>query len=168
MNDTPTFDHYADSYDDDLNHALAATGSGAEYFARNRIAWLTRCLRRLGYQPKLGIDYGCGTGSSAPLLLSMLGLSEVVGVDVSPESSLKRDKRTALSNVRFATVAEPPAPETVDVAYCNGVFHHIDKSERTAASQYVNRSLPAGRPVCDLGKQSLESGHSLCHVALHV
>lgn len=144
MNDTPTFDHHAESYDDDLNHALAATGSDAEHFARNRIAWLARCLRPLGYQPKLGIDYGCGTGSSTPLLLSILGLSEVVGVDVSPRIIARAREEHGASNVRFAAVAEPLAPGAADLAYCNGVFHHIDKPERPAATEYLYRSLRPG------------------------
>ncbi len=144
MDETPTFDHYADSYDDDLNYALAATGSDKDYFARNRIAWLARCLASCSEQPKVGIDYGCGTGASTPLLLSALGLREVVGVDVSPRSVARAREQYGAGNVQFAAVADPLPAGRADVAYCNGVFHHIDPSERPAALQYLHRALRPG------------------------
>jgi SAM-dependent methyltransferase len=140
----PLFDHHADSYDDDLDAALSVTGSSKDYFAQSRVAWLAKCIRALGEQPRSAMDYGCGNGSTTPLLLSTLGVSFAIGVDVSSGIIAKARQAHGMSNIRFATLAEPPPSETVDVAYCNGVFHHIDKSERTGALEYINRSLSPG------------------------
>jgi SAM-dependent methyltransferase len=76
--------------------------------------------------------------------LSILGLSEVVGVDVSPRIIARAREEHGASNVRFVAVAEPLAPGAADLAYCNGVFHHIDKPERPAAIEYLYRSLRPG------------------------
>jgi trans-aconitate methyltransferase len=141
----PLFDHYADSYDDDLDNALAVTGSSKDYFARNRVAWSAKCVRALGVQPRCAMDYGCGNGSTTPLMLSTLGASFAIGVDVSPKIIAKARKEHKASNISFATLAEPAPLATVDLAYCNGVFHHIDKSERAGALDYIYRSLgPSG------------------------
>src|SRR5208337_2579214 len=40
------FDQFADTYDDDLNRALSASGETKEFFARGRVYHLTSCLRR--------------------------------------------------------------------------------------------------------------------------
>src|SRR6266849_2180072 len=84
MSGTPLFDVYADSYDEALDHALAVTGLAKDFFCQERMTWLRQCLMALGERPRRGLDYGCGNGSSTPLLASMLSLGEVLGVDVSP------------------------------------------------------------------------------------
>jgi len=143
-NSNPVFDHHAASYDDDLNYALAVTGEEKDFFAQKRIAWLSDCLRSLSERPQSGLDYGCGNGSSSPLLQSTLGLSTVVGVDVSPAIIAKARENHTASNLRFATVAELAPSGDLDLAYCNGVFHHIDKAERADAVGYVSRALRTG------------------------
>jgi trans-aconitate methyltransferase len=144
MSNAPLFDAYADSYDDDLNHALAVTGSAKDYFCNERLSWLRQCLRVLGEQPRRGMDYGCGNGSSTPLLSSTLNLGEVVGVDVSPKIIARAREQYGASGVRFGTVTEARSAGEFDLAYCNGVFHHIDKPERPAALDYVYRCLRPG------------------------
>jgi hypothetical protein len=61
----------AGSYDHALADGLAISGEGREYFAEGRIEWLADCLRRRGSAPCLVVDYGCGTGSTSPLLLDL-------------------------------------------------------------------------------------------------
>ena len=143
-NTDPAFDHYAASYDEDLNYALAVTGAEKDFFAQNRIAWLAGCLHSLSERPQNGMDYGCGNGSSSPLLLSTLGLDAVVGVDVSPAIIAKARESYEATNIRFSTVTEPLPSGDLDLVYCNGVFHHIDNPGRVEALQYVSRALRVG------------------------
>ena len=75
----PEFDAYAADYDAALATGLAVSGEDKLYFARGRLAWLTACLRRLGEQPAIVMDYGCGIGSSTPLLFELLGVTAMVG-----------------------------------------------------------------------------------------
>jgi SAM-dependent methyltransferase len=144
MSETPLFDAYADSYDGALDYALAVTGMAKDYFCQQRMTWLGQCLRALGERPRRGLDYGCGNGSSTPLLASMLNLSEIVGVDVAPKIVARACEQYGATNVQFGTLAETVSIGEFDVAYCNGVFHHIDKPERPAAVDYVYRRLRPG------------------------
>jgi SAM-dependent methyltransferase len=140
----PLFDHYADSYDADLDNALSVTGSGKDYFAQNRVAWTAACVKALGIQPRSAMDYGCGNGSTTPLMLSILGAARAIGVDVSPKIIAKAREEHGASNISFAALSEPQPSGAVDVAYCNGVFHHIDTPERAGALDYIHRSLGQG------------------------
>lgn len=144
MSETPLFDAYAESYDDALNHALEVTGADKNYYCEQRMAWLGQCLADLGEQPRCGMDYGCGNGSSTSLLASTLGLEEVVGVDVAPKVIAKARQQYSASDVRFGTVSDDIAPAALDIVYCNGVFHHIPPQERASALEYVHRCLRPG------------------------
>ena len=62
------FDSYRLDYDEVLNRGLAVSGEDAGYFARRRIEWLARCLAAFGAPAASILDYGCGHGTSAPLL----------------------------------------------------------------------------------------------------
>jgi SAM-dependent methyltransferase len=144
MSETPLFDVYAESYDEALNHALAVTGEDKNYFSNGRLDWVRHCLANLGAQPRRGMDYGCGNGSSTPLLASTLKLDEVVGVDVATRIIAKAREQYESRAVHFRTVAEDIDTARFDIAYCNGVFHHIPPAERSAAVDYVFRGLRPG------------------------
>lgn len=141
MSSDPLFDRFANSYHDELNSALAATGADSAFFAEGRIQWLAQCLAKLGEKPRRAMDYGCGTGSTTPLLSSILGIEQVVGVDVSPRIIETARAKYATEHVHFSPVAECAPPGNLDLVYCNGVFHHIPKPQRFAALEYIGRSL---------------------------
>ena len=138
------FDSYADSYDRSLGEALKASGEDREYFARGRVNWLARCLGRMGAQPRHVLDYGCGTGATAPLWFEILGAESVVGVDASLRSLEVARRDHGSERAQFFSVAEYEPAEAADVAYCNGVFHHIPREARRDAAQFVFRSLRPG------------------------
>ena len=144
MSESPLFDVYVDSYDDTLNHALAVTGSGKDYFCRERLAWFQQCLLAHGEQPRCGMDYGCGSGSTTQAMASMLALEEAIGVDVAPKTIAKAREQYGASGVRFATLNEEMRSDKFDVVYCNGVFHHISKLERPEAVAYIYGCLRPG------------------------
>lgn len=139
------FDRFADEYDAELEAALAVSGEDRAYFAKRRVSLLGRCLGDLRELPKRGLDFGCGVGTTAPLLREQFGLDQIVGVDVSPRSIELAQRDTGSGNCRFSLINEYEPDGTIDLAYCNGVFHHIPLSERAAAIGYVYRALrPAG------------------------
>ena len=138
------FDKFADVYEADLNAALSATGENQDYFARGRVKFLANCLRDLREQPQAAMDYGCGIGGTAVLLQEVAGASRVVGLDIS-ERSLERARTEHVSNhIRFQTFAEFKPEADLDLAYCNGVFHHIPPEERAHAVRYIHESLRPG------------------------
>jgi SAM-dependent methyltransferase len=150
---TEHFDEYADNYNEALGKALAASGEGREYFAEGRVAWVARCLTDLGVpQPRVVLDFGCGDGFTAPMLRDALKAPFIVGVDVSSKSiEVAREKYGTRASDSFIgriitferLGAFKPAAE-MDVAYCNGVFHHIPPAERDKAVGIVRDALKPG------------------------
>jgi len=139
-----TFDAYADDYDAALDRGLAASGEGKEYFASRRVEWLAGRLRSMGISPRTALDYGCGTGSATPFLRETLGIQSLTGVDTS-ERSLETARRDhGGEQVEFATVAQLGEKGPFDLAYCNGVFHHIPPDERPSAVRAVREALIPG------------------------
>jgi len=140
------FDAYAARYDEALAAGLSVTGEDKDYYARGRMRWLTKRLRALGVPaPDTVLDFGCGLGASTPLFLDELRAKHVIGVDVS-EGLLDR-ARDAFANeprARFSTIAAHEAPGSADLAFVNGVFHHIPPADRAEALRYVRRTLRPG------------------------
>jgi ubiquinone/menaquinone biosynthesis C-methylase UbiE len=87
------FDGYAEDYDGALNQGLSVTGEGKDFFARERVLWVSRCLQKLAIRPARIMDFGCGTGSAIPLLLELPQAESTIGVDPS-DKSLEVAKRT--------------------------------------------------------------------------
>lgn len=144
MTNDDLFDHYADDYEEELSKAISASGEGRDYFARGRVAWLRHCLRKLGESPRSVLDFGCGDGATTPLLLSLLQASSAIGVDVSEKSLEIARKRSPSPEFVFETLRSFQPTGTADLAYCNGVFHHIPPDERAGALALVNHALRKG------------------------
>jgi len=135
------FDAFANEYDAALERGISLSGEDKDFFARGRVEWLRQCLN--GAQPARVLDYGCGTGSTSPLLQSVLGASSVIGVDTSKEE-IALARRNAKNGLTFATMGEFTPESNVDVAYCNGVFHHIPLDQRAEAIESIRDSLRPG------------------------
>ncbi len=141
------FDAHADSYDEDLARGLSASGEGKSYYATSRVAWLARRLRELAPStpatPRV-LDFGCGDGFAAPLLLSILKAGSVAGVDVSDgllEIARARHQGPQASFFQLEGWSEPAG---FDLAFTNGVFHHIPLDQRAEALERVRSSLKPG------------------------
>jgi SAM-dependent methyltransferase len=139
-----SFDGHADTYDDDLNRGLSVSGENKEYFAHERVRWLASCLARLGEHPQALLDYGCGIGDTTNVLQELLKVQSIVGVDVSVRSLERARAQHGSGSSSFLTFGEYQPSESLDLAYCNGVFHHISPAQRDAAIAYVYQSLRPG------------------------
>jgi SAM-dependent methyltransferase len=140
----PAFEWYVECYDAALAHGLSISGENREYFARGRIAWLAGCLRQVDERPKSVLDFGCGTGSTYRFFFDLLGAESAVGVDNSPKSLDFARRNYGLNRAQFTLVTQYRPNEEIDLAFCNGVFHHIPRALRAAAVNYVYRSLRRG------------------------
>jgi len=142
MNDAEDlFDQYAAAYEQALSNALAPSGESREYFAEGRVAWLKHCLSERKQLADSLLDFGCGDGATTPLLLQALNAKSAVGVDVSTKSLEIARKRHASERVRYESLGEFQSSGQMDLAYCNGVFHHILPAQRAAALAMVHRAL---------------------------
>jgi SAM-dependent methyltransferase len=138
------FDEYAGDYDSALNQGLSLSGESREYFAEQRVRWLAERLRSLGVEPVRVLDYGCGTGGTSPRLLEQLHARMVVGVDASRDSLDVARKMHTDPRLQFKTIGGLEPSGAFEVAYCNGVFHHVEPEHRLDALGYVHRSLSEG------------------------
>ena len=138
------FDSYAHDYDTALNRGLAVSGEDKTFFAKGRILWLSRCLKKLAFAPRSVLDYGCGTGTATPFFIDTLRAESVVGVDLSAESlEVARQTETGLP-VEYRLTSEYSPKEAIDLAFCNGVFHHIAPDHRSDIVRYIAACLRPG------------------------
>lgn len=144
MNGSAEFDQFAENYDDCLNQALAASGEGKEFFARGRVEWLARRLGEYGYGVRSVLDYGCGTGYTTVLLRDVLHCESVVGLEASARPLERARREYGSAPGGFFTPSQYAPDRSVDVVYCNGVFHHIPRADRGGVIAYIYRCLRPG------------------------
>ncbi len=133
------FDQYATNYEAALQQGLSVSGESADHFARRRVEWLSFRLNQMA--PAMAIqramDFGCGTGNSVGHLQSILQAEHVVGIDASVQSLVQARERYSEAQATFFTSEEYPTKEAIDLAYCNGVFHHIPIAIRPQVMRYI-------------------------------
>jgi ubiquinone/menaquinone biosynthesis C-methylase UbiE len=138
------FDEYAGRYDAAINEGLSLSGESKDYFAKARVRWMAGRLRERGVAPQQVLDFGCGTGDTCPELLHELNAQLVVGVDPSFDSILTARQTHTDPRLRFEQTGALHPSGRFQVAYCNGVFHHIESEDRPEALRYLRRSLADG------------------------
>jgi SAM-dependent methyltransferase len=140
------FNEYAGDYDALLARGLRFSGEPKEHFAHERLRFLAGCVQELGHRVTRVLDYGCGTGWAAPLIVKHLGPAELVGYDSSSES-IRIARKAALTapepTVRFEHHYSA-AGTGFDLAYCNGVLHHVPPADRPAEVERIFRVLRPG------------------------
>lgn len=139
----PLFDHYAGCYEEALGDALKVSGENREFFATGRVAWLANWLKNQGLETSHLLDYGCGTGGSVAAIFDLLKPRHYLGVDVS-EASLEIARATYPDPCCHFRMVGKPEPESFDLAFSNGVFHHIAPEERAGCLEWVIKSLKPG------------------------
>ena len=135
------FDRYAHEYDEALTKGIRISGQDRDFFARGRIAWLARELQKNGATSLSVMDFGCGTGSSTPYFIELLGVRSVIGIDISTKVlEVAREKYSTL-NTQFILMDEYQPAGCFDLAFCNGVFHHIAPDKRAEIIGYISSAL---------------------------
>ncbi len=139
-----TFDEYSAEYDAALTKGICVSGEDKFYFARGRVEFLKSCLAGLQETPARVLDFGCGVGTAVPYLLGLPTAKQVLGVDVSPRSLEVARKLCPSEQASFQLLDQVKPAQDRDLAFCNGVFHHIPPGERKAAIEYVHQTLRPG------------------------
>jgi trans-aconitate methyltransferase len=121
------FDAYVDDYDAACDRGLSLSGETRDYFARQRIVRTRNLCRNRTIRGVL--DFGCGVGSSTPCFVETFPGAEILGVDASSEAVRAAEQRFGSEHVRFTTMLTRER-RSVDLAYSNGTFHHIEPGDR--------------------------------------
>ena len=138
------FDRFAHSYEQDLAKSLAITGEDRNFYAQGRIDWTAECLARLSVQARRILDYGCGDGANVPMLTAKFKAEHVLGVDLSSASIAQARQSIHEVNLSFLCTDEWKPDGTMDLAFTNGVFHHIPPQERHECLLAIRRAVRPG------------------------
>lgn len=138
----PLFD-LSEKYDRMLAEGLALSGEGKEFFLEGRLELLSSLLPDV---PARVLDFGCGIGDSTARLSTLFPSAQVTGIDTSVPA-LERARKVHRSPRRRFLPPEELAPDACfDLAYVNGVFHHIAPARRAEAVSLIRGALaPGGR-----------------------
>ena len=148
------FDQYAAAYEQALSAAIAPSGEGREYFAEGRVAWLKRCLDQIKAIASRGAGFRLRGRRDYSLASPGIERGNAPWEWMSPQSRWKsRETATPRANLRYESMDEFQAWEQMDLAYCNGVFHHIPPAQRAEAFRWcagrcaLEEFFPSGRIV---------------------
>ncbi|MBI4348721.1 MAG: class I SAM-dependent methyltransferase [Elusimicrobia bacterium] len=130
-------------YDRMLQQGLALSGESKEFFVAGRVRHL-KATMPAGFSPKRILDFGCGVGGATAALAEAFPDAEVVGVDTAENALEFARKNVTRKNVQFKAMAD--IGHSFELAYVNGVFHHIAPEKRGEAAALVHGALsPGGR-----------------------
>jgi SAM-dependent methyltransferase len=132
-----------EEYEEMLNRGLRLSGETPDYFMRGRVADLVRRLPPVA-RPTRILDFGCGIGDTTAHLGRAFSGAKVTGVDTAESALECAIERHASDLVEFSPLTEYRPDGTYDLAYANGVVHHIPLEQRDAAMRTVLDSLRPG------------------------
>jgi SAM-dependent methyltransferase len=138
------FDAHARAYDEELQRGLSVSGENRDFFARGRVRFLADCLRARGACARTVLDYGCGTGATTRWFFEELGSARTVGVDVSADSLAVAREQVNDPRAQFVEPGDPRAADEIDLAYCNGIFHHVRPADRPDVLADIKRCVRPG------------------------
>ncbi len=141
------FDKNAPTYSDELNQGLKLTGESRNYFINARIRLVKAWLEQRRSSVNKVLDFGCGDGSSAHTLAGIPDVAEYTGTDTAVEAmnvgktQLEHTQKSIkISFMETSKVAD----DSFQLAYVNGVFHHIPVEERLMWIKYLAAKLQDG------------------------
>ena len=134
------FDEYASDYDSALEQGISLSGENKLFFARERVSWLRKCLEGYRATPRVILDFGCGTGTGTKFLLEFGG-SKLIGLETSEKSLQHARQVNDPERTEFLSLRDYRPNQSVDLAFCNGVFHHVPPEHRDDQVRYIFDSL---------------------------
>ncbi len=138
------FECNATRYHKELMLGVELSGESPDFFASARATATAALLKPSSSSPVSILDFGCGVGTASPFLARKFPSSIIFGSDIA-EQALAIARRN-YPDPRFRWVHDlagiPPA--TIDLVYCNGVFHHIEPRERDSVLSRIGQLIRPG------------------------
>jgi SAM-dependent methyltransferase len=140
------FDAYSDSYREEIEGAIAFTGSNLDFFISAKAEELLELAKeRLGESHQLSfLDVGCGPGETDRFLHRQVG--RLTGVDVAPVMLERARRRNPWAEYRHSASGDPLPFEdgAFDVCFAICVFHHVEREERLPLLEEMKRVCRPG------------------------
>lgn len=149
----------AEEYDDMLNQGLKLSGEGKEFFMHGRLALMQKHLP-LGISPKKILDFGCGIGDTTEQIAVLYPDAEVMGIDTATEAIAYAERNKSSERLSFSAISAFNDSGSFDLAYVNGVFHHIPLEFRTESASIVYRALRKGGVFAFFENNPWNPGHA--------
>lgn len=141
MKTSSEFDTYAHSYDEALAAGIAISGEDKNYFAEKRISFLKKLREKYHFDSTHVMDFGCGTGSATPFLLSLDPKVDLIGIDISAKSlAVARETIGGPRAIFFEPARYVPQADR-NLVFSNGTFHHIPPADRKKVMEFIHASL---------------------------
>ena len=132
VQDPPTFNLYADSYNDLHEKATAASGFASGYFDAYKVKAMANALNKRGEAnpaPTI-LNFGCGIGNSDPIIRQYLPQATIKSTDISPETiRVAKNLHGHLPDLEYAVYNGDAIPfaNAFDIVFVAHVFHHIPR-----------------------------------------
>lgn len=126
-------------YQESLEHALELSGPAAVFFADYQVKTLINLATKEGNQPQRILDFGCGDGTMAYLISSLLLQAHIHGVDISGDLLEIAQGWYGIKNNKLTF--NQTLTGYYDLVYMADVLHHIKKNEREALLKKLNEHL---------------------------
>ncbi|MCB1056289.1 MAG: class I SAM-dependent methyltransferase [Acidobacteria bacterium] len=133
----------ADEYDAMLQQGLKLSGEDKHFFIHGRLADLKDHLPA-AFEPRRILDFGCGIGDTSVLLAQSFPGARVVGAETAEQALVHARRHHGSEAVSFVSVDEVADLEPFDLAYVNGVFHHVPPPQRLRAARLIHDALRPG------------------------
>ena len=107
----------------------------------------------MGLVPAHLMDFGCGTGATAPILLKIFGAESAIGLDTSQRSLDVAKQHYGSERIDFLPVQEYAPAGALDLAYATGSFitFHQQNEEPPfvwyGIPSWQAESFPSGRTI---------------------
>ena len=139
------FDEYIKNYRLNLNKTLSLSGETSDFFAQYKAQKLRSWFPALVERKATILDYGCGDGTMANYVAKQFPKAAVHGIDpskLSIEYAAQHHPSIKFIPMKKNNITYPP--ETFDLVYAAGVFHHISSSEHDYFLSHILRILKPG------------------------
>lgn len=130
----------ADEYDEMLNQGLKLSGESKEFFMEGRLKLMQKHLP-VGFSPKRILDFGCGIGDTSEALASLYPEAEIIGIDTAVDALNYATENRSSDRLYYVPVDSFEEKDGFDLAYVNGVFHHIPLHLRKQSVEMVHSAL---------------------------
>jgi len=143
----PEFDKFAEKYQRMHGAAIRLSGEEPEFFSEYKIVDTARVARKykIGEDLKI-LDFGSGTGNSAPFFAKHFPRARLTCADVSERSmQVSKERFPGMAEYRsFDGERLPFADGSFDLVFTACVFHHIPEDKHEGLFREILRVLTVG------------------------